>query len=44
MTAAYLDYSGLDDVLTGDVKLIPIDTPKGTFRVWTKHDPVAPAE
>ena len=37
MTAGYLDYSDQDDVLTGGVKLIPIDTPKGTFRVWTKR-------
>ena len=37
MTAGYLDYSDRDDVLTGGVKLIPIDTPKGTFRVWTKR-------
>ncbi len=35
--AGYLDYSGRDDILTGGVKLIPIDTPKGTFRVWTKR-------
>ena len=33
----YLDYSGRDDILTGGVKLIPIDTPKGIFRVWTKR-------
>ncbi len=33
----YLDYSGRDDILSGGVKLIPIDTPKGTFRVWTKR-------
>src|SRR5919199_414280 len=33
----YLDYSGRDDVLSGGVKMIPIDTPKGTFRVWTKR-------
>lgn len=33
----YLDYSGRDDVLTGGVKLIPIQTPKGSFRVWTKR-------
>ena len=37
MTAAYLDYSGRDDVLTGGVKLIPIDTSRGQFRVWTKR-------
>ncbi len=35
--AQYLDYSGRDDVLSGGVKLIPVDTPKGTFRVWTKR-------
>jgi proline iminopeptidase len=34
---AYLDYSGRDDVLSGGVKMIPITTPKGTFRVWTKR-------
>jgi proline iminopeptidase len=33
----YLDYSGRDDRLSGGVKLIPIETPKGTFRVWTKR-------
>ena len=33
----YLDYSGRDDVLSGGVKLIPVHTPKGTFRVWTKR-------
>lgn len=36
-TPTYLDYSGRDDVLSGGVKLISIDTPKGTFRVWTKR-------
>ena len=35
--AAYLDYSGRDDILSGGVKLIPIQTPKGSFRVWTKR-------
>jgi proline iminopeptidase len=34
---AYLDYSGRDDVLSGGVKLIPVETPAGTFRVWTKR-------
>jgi proline iminopeptidase len=33
----YLDYSGRDDLLTGGVKMIPIQTPNGTFRVWTKR-------
>lgn len=33
----YLDYAGRDDILSGGVKLIPITTPKGTFRVWTKR-------
>jgi proline iminopeptidase len=35
--ASYLDCTGRDDVLSGGVKLIPIETPKGTFRVWTKR-------
>ena len=34
---AYLDYAGRDDVLSGGVRLIPIHTPKGDFRVWTKR-------
>ena len=33
----YLDYSGRDDVLSGGVKMIPIQTPKGDFKVWTKR-------
>ena len=33
----YFDQSGRDDVLSGGVKLIPISTPKGEFRVWTKR-------
>jgi proline iminopeptidase len=33
----YFDNSGRDDVLSGGVKLIPITTPKGVFRVWTKR-------
>jgi proline iminopeptidase len=41
--AAYLDNSGRDDVLGGGVKLIPIETPKGTFRVWTKRTGNNPA-
>jgi len=36
-TNSYLDYSGRDDRLSGGVKQIPIITPKGTFRVWTKR-------
>jgi len=35
--AAYVDYSGRDDVLSGGVKMIPIETAKGVFRVWTKR-------
>jgi len=33
----YFDAVGRDDVLTGGVKMIPIQTPKGSFRVWTKR-------
>ena len=36
-TASYFDTTGRTDVLTGGVRLIPISTPKGTFRVWTKR-------
>jgi proline iminopeptidase len=35
--ASYFDNSGRDDVLSGGVKMIPIETPKGTFRVWTRR-------
>lgn len=35
--ASYLDYSSRNDLLAGGIKLIPIQTPKGTFRVWTKR-------
>lgn len=35
--AAYLDNTGRDDVLSGGVRMIPVDTPKGAFRVWTKR-------
>jgi proline iminopeptidase len=33
----YFDDSGRDDVLSGGVRMIPIDTPAGRFRVWTKR-------
>jgi proline iminopeptidase len=36
-TRAYFDNSERDDVLSGGVKMIPISTPKGTFKVWTKR-------
>jgi proline iminopeptidase len=38
----YLDDTGRDDILGGGARLIPIDTPKGTFRVWTKRVGNAP--
>lgn len=34
---SYFDNSGRTDVLSGGVRMIPIQTPKGTFRVWTKR-------
>ncbi|MCO5223345.1 MAG: proline iminopeptidase-family hydrolase [Thermomicrobiales bacterium] len=34
---AYLDYTGRDDLISGGVRMIPIETPKGTFKVWTKR-------
>src|SRR3954470_12510254 len=33
----YFDNTGRDDVLSGGVTMIPISTPVGTFRVWTKR-------
>src|SRR6266545_4066427 len=36
-SATYFDNAGRDDVLGGGVKMIPITTPKGPFRVWTKR-------
>src|SRR5579875_2644969 len=35
--AEYLDYSDRDDRLSGGVKMIPLQTPVGTFRDWTKR-------
>jgi proline iminopeptidase len=35
--AAYFDHAGRDDVLAGGVRMIPIETPKGRFKVWTKR-------
>lgn len=42
--SVYFDNSGRDDVWTGGVRMVPVETPKGTFRVWTKrvgNNPVA---
>jgi proline iminopeptidase len=33
----YLDNTGRDDVLSGGVRMVPVTTPKGEFRVWTKR-------
>src|SRR4029077_10866495 len=35
--SAYFDNADREDVLGGGVKIIPITTPKGTFRVWTRR-------
>ena len=34
---AYFDSSGREDVMSGGVRMIPVSTPAGTFRVWTKR-------
>jgi hypothetical protein len=34
---SYFDSGGRDDVLSGGVKLIPVNTPRCVFRVWTKR-------
>jgi proline iminopeptidase len=36
-SAGYLDNTGRSDLLSGGVRMIPIETPKGQFRVWTKR-------
>ena len=36
-TPSYFDNAGRDDVLAGGARMIPIKTPKGEFRVWTKR-------
>ena len=36
-TPSYMDYTGRTDLLAGGVRMIPIRTPKGEFRVWTKR-------
>jgi proline iminopeptidase len=33
----YWSFEGRDDQFTGGIKMIPIETPKGTFNVWTKR-------
>ena len=33
----YLDNSGRDDALSGGVRMIPVTTPSGPFRVWTRR-------
>ncbi len=35
--SSYFDNSGRDDVLAGGIRMIPIETPRGTFDVWTKR-------
>ncbi|UBV45290.1 proline iminopeptidase-family hydrolase (plasmid) [Deinococcus taeanensis] len=35
--STYFDTTGRDDRLSGGVKLIPVTTPHGTYRVWTKR-------
>jgi len=35
--ATYFDNTGRSDALSGGVRMIPVETPKGTFHVWTKR-------
>src|SRR5687767_8150480 len=35
--AAWFDNAARADILSGGVRMIAIDTPKGKFRVWTKR-------
>lgn len=34
---AYFDNTGRDDVLSGGVRMIPVETEHGAFKVWTKR-------
>jgi proline iminopeptidase len=34
---SYFENTGRDDVLSGGVKMIRVQTPKGVFKVWTKR-------
>ena len=34
---AYFDNTGREDVLAGGVRMIPVETESGVFRVWTKR-------
>ncbi|MBT8184827.1 MAG: proline iminopeptidase-family hydrolase [Eudoraea sp.] len=36
-TSEYLSFDGRDDRFTGGIKMIPITTEKGNFKVWTKR-------
>ena len=42
LSPSYLDSTGRDDILSGGVRLIPVETSKGTFHVWTKRVGNAP--
>jgi len=33
----YLSFEGRNDQATGGIKMVPIETPSGTFKVWTKQ-------
>ena len=33
----YLDYSRREDALAGGVRMVPVRTPAGSFKVWTKR-------
>lgn len=35
--SSYHDNAGQTDILSGGVRMIPISTPKGEFKVWTKR-------
>jgi proline iminopeptidase len=35
--SSYFDNAGREDILSGGVRMIPVHTPQGAFRVWTKR-------
>src|SRR4051794_39191901 len=40
---SYFDNAGRQDVVGGGVRMIPVSTPSGTYRVWTKRTGNNPA-
>src|SRR5690348_15961568 len=40
---SYYDHGDRDDVLAGNIRMIPVETAAGTFRTWTRRTVNNPA-